>query len=72
MTRIEAQREWLARFVFSMTGIRPKLDGLGDRDVALLFQAVTASEDRAKLTSSAQASGHSNHEGIPVRKLGAK
>jgi len=38
---IEAQREWLGRWCFAMTGARPSLRKLGDRDVALLYQAIT-------------------------------
>jgi hypothetical protein len=35
----EARREWLARWCFAMTGQRPKLDRITDRDVALLYQS---------------------------------
>jgi hypothetical protein len=56
----------------AMTVIRPKLDKLSDRDVALLFRAIDAAEQRAKLTSAARAKGHSNHKGNSERKLGAK
>lgn len=40
----EAQREWLARWVFSKMGLRPKLDRLAVRDVALLYRAIEAVE----------------------------
>jgi len=71
MTTIEAPREWLCRFVFTITGLRPKLGKLSDRDVALLFSAIDAAEC-AKLTSDAQAKCHSNHKGNSERKLGAE
>jgi hypothetical protein len=50
----EAQWEWLCRWVFTMTGIRPKLDRISNRDLALLYRAITAIEDRAKRTPYAQ------------------
>ena len=50
----DAQWEWLCRFVFAMTGTRPKLDRISKRDLALLYEAITTIEDRAKLNNSAQ------------------
>ena len=49
---IEAQREWLCRWVFTITGQRPSLRGLSDRDVALLYEAC------AEFNSAAQAKQH--------------
>jgi len=50
----EAQWEWVCRWVFAVTGIRPKLDRISNRDLALLYRAITTQVDRAKLTTSAQ------------------
>jgi len=66
------RREWLARWCFAMIGQRPSLRELSERDVALLYQAITAAQDRAKLSSDAQRQRHSDHKQIPVRKLGAQ
>jgi len=57
MDKIEAQREWLCRFVFTMTGLRPSLRELSDRDVALLFRAIDAAE-RAKPKHSDECKQH--------------
>ena len=54
MTQSEAQWEWVCRWVFAQTGQRPKLDRISNRDLALLFEAITAQVDRAKLSSDAQ------------------
>jgi len=54
---IEAQREWLGRWCFAMTGARPSLRELSDRDVALLYQAITATVDCSKIKTSAQPKG---------------
>ena len=53
-TPIEAKREWLARWCFGMTASRPSLRELSDKDVALLYKAITAIEDRANVISAAR------------------
>ena len=55
LTAIEAQREWLGRWCFAMTGARPSLRELSDRDVSLFYQAITATVDCSKIKTSAQA-----------------
>jgi len=69
---IEAQREWLGRWCFAMTGARPSLRELSDRDAALLYQAITATADCSKIKTSAQPKCRWNPFTIPERNLGAK
>ena len=59
MAKLDPSRqwEWVCRWVFSITGIRPKLDRISDRDLALLYQAITAVEDCLKIKTSAQPKG---------------
>jgi len=40
MAKLDPSRqwEWVCRWVFSITGIRPKLDCISDRDLALLIR----------------------------------
>jgi len=59
MAKLDPSRqwEWVCRWVFSLTGIRPKLDRISDRDLALLYQAITAVEDCLKIKTSAQLKG---------------
>jgi len=58
MTQIEAQWEWVCRFVFSMTGLRPKLDRISNLDLALLYRAITTQVDRSNVTTSAHFCRH--------------
>jgi hypothetical protein len=44
LDQTEAKREWVARWVFSKTGTRPKLDRISNRDLSSLFRAITAIE----------------------------